>query len=143
MAGEPEPVFRLFWKQLELEPHLPSIFAADPAGGYLLVRDRPQLVTRLIDRSGERPREQGIYRDCDYAPIAHVEGGGLLDPRDQGWYQGALAARGAVTWSPVYRIASVERPGITAAKTVYGADLEALCGGPGGIPAGQGPASPL
>ncbi len=122
LTAERDAVFRLFWKQLQLEPQLLSIFAADPAGGFLLVRNRPQLVTRWIDRSGERPREQVIYRDQDYAPIAHIEGGGLFDPRDQGWYQGALAARGTVTWSPVYRIAAVERPGITAAKTVYGAD---------------------
>ena len=122
LTAERDAVFRLFWKQLELEPQLLSLFAADPAGGFLLVRDRPQLVTRWIDRSGERPREQVIYRDRDYAPIAHIEGGGLFDPRDQGWYQGALAARGTVTWSPVYRIAAVERPGITAAKTVSGAD---------------------
>ena len=122
LTAERDAVFRLFWKQLELKPQLLSLFAANPAGDFLLVRDRPQLVTRWIDRSGERPREQVIYRDRDYAPIAHIEGGGLFDPRDQGWYQGALAARGTVTWSPVYRIAAVERPGITAAKTVAGAD---------------------
>ena len=122
LTAERDAVFRLFWKQLALKPQLLSLFAANPAGDFLLVRDRPQLVTRWIDRSGERPREQVIYRDRDYAPIAHIEGGGLFDPRDQGWYQGALAARGTVTWSPVYRIAAVERPGITAAKTVAGAD---------------------
>jgi adenylate cyclase len=122
LAADRDQVFRLFWRQLELSPQLLSIFAAEPSGGFLQVRDNPQLVTRYIDRGGPRPREQLIYRDQDYAPIAHIEGGGLFDPRETAWYIGALAAQGSVTWSSVYRFTSVQKPGVTAAKTVYGDD---------------------
>ena len=122
LAADRDQVFRLFWRQLELSPQLLSIFAAEPSGGFLQVRDNPQLVTRYIDRSGTRPREQLIYRDQDYAPIAHIEGGGLFDPRESAWYIGALAAQGNVSWSSVYRFTSVQKPGVTAAKTVYGED---------------------
>jgi hypothetical protein len=122
LAADRDQVFRLFWRQLELSPQLLSIFAAEPSGGFLQVRDNPQLVTRYIDRSGPRPREQLVYRDQDYAPIAHIEGGGLFDPRETAWYIGALAAQGSVTWSSVYRFTSVQKPGVTAAKTVFGDD---------------------
>lgn len=122
LAAERDQVFRLFWRQLELSPQLLSIFAAESTGGFLQVRDNPQLVTRYIDRSGPRPREQLVYRDQDYAPIAHIEGGGLFDPRETAWYVGALAAQGNVSWSSVYRFSSVNKPGLTAAKTVYGKD---------------------
>jgi adenylate cyclase len=122
LGADRDQVFRLFWRQLELSPQLLAIFAAEPAGGFLQVRDNPQLVTRYIDRSGARPREQLVYRDQAYAPIAHIEGGGLFDPRESPWYIAALAAQGNVSWSSVYRLSSVDKPGVTAAKTVYGAD---------------------
>ncbi len=120
LAADREQVFRLFWRQLELSPHILSIYVADPSGGFIQVRDSPQRVTRFIDRSGERPREQLIYRDRAYQPIAHVEGGGLYDPRERPWYIGALAAQGNLSWSSVYRFSSIEKPGITASKTVPG-----------------------
>lgn len=116
-----DQVFRLFWRQLELEPNLFSIYAADPAGNLLQVRESPQLVTRYIDRSQDPPHEQVIYRDRDYQPIARITGGALYEARDQAWYIGAMAAQGNVNWSPVYRFSSTGHWGLTASRAVYDA----------------------
>lgn len=117
-----DQIFKLFWRQLELDPQLQSIYLATPDGGFLQVRAQPQLVTRIIERSGERPREQLIYRDRGYQPIAHINGGGLFDPRNRAWYVGALAAQGNVTWSSVYRFSTVDKPGVTASKAILDPD---------------------
>jgi len=117
-----DQVFRLFWRQLELEPQLESVYAADPSGSFLQVREQPQLVTRFIDVSGERPVEGLIYRDREYEPIAHINGGGLYDPRDTNWYIGAMAAQGNLYWSSLYRFSGTSKLGFTAAKAVYRKD---------------------
>jgi adenylate cyclase len=117
-----EQVFRLFWRQLQLEPQLLSMYASDPAGNFLQVREQPQLVTRFIERSGDKPVEGLIYRNRHYEPIAHINGGGLYDPRDTSWYIGAMAAQGNVYWSSVYRFSGTGKLGFTAAKAVYRED---------------------
>lgn len=117
-----EQVYRLFWRQLGLSPQIFSIYAADPSGGLIQVRASPQPVTRFIDRGGDGVREQLIYRDRDYNPIAHIPGAGRYDPRERAWYIAGLAAQGNVSWSSVYRFASVDKPGITASKAVLRPD---------------------
>lgn len=117
-----DQVFRLFWRQLEIEPQLESVYAADPSGNFLQVREQPQIVTRFIDVSGERTVEGLIYRNRDYEPIAHINGGGLYDPRDTNWYIGATAAQGNLYWSSLYRFSGTAMLGFTAAKAVYRQD---------------------
>jgi hypothetical protein len=77
------------------------------------------LVTRFIDRSTATPAEQSIYHNLKYEPIAHINGGGLYDPRESSWYAGAVAAGGEIYWSSLYRFSSTGKLGLTAAKAVY------------------------
>jgi len=114
-----DQLMRLFWRQLELQPHLFSIYLADADGGFVQVRHQPQLVTRYIVRNGDSPQERLIYRDRDYQAIAHINGGGLFDPRNTRWYEDALAAEGNVVWSQVHRFPETGKLGVTASRSIY------------------------
>jgi hypothetical protein len=95
-----EELLRLFWRQIHLTPQLLSLYVADHRGSFVQAREQPQLVTRVIDRTAERPREALVYRDRDYRAIAHINGGGLYDPRERPWFQ-AARPDGRVYWSDV------------------------------------------
>ena len=122
-----QALFRLFGRQLSLLPEIESIYVAGPEGDFIQVRSAPQKVTRLIRRreqpDGRAPRaiERLIYRDADFAPIAHINGDASYDPRQRDWYSQALAAEG-LQWSSVYPFASTGEPGMTAAVAVRGPD---------------------
>lgn len=118
-----QALFRLFGRQLSLLPELESIYVAGPEGDFIQVRSVPQKVTRLIRRQGQpdgrasQAIERLIYRDADFAPIAHINGDASYDPRQRDWYRQALAAEG-LQWSAVYPFASTGEPGMTAAVAV-------------------------
>ena len=125
-----ESLYRLFWRQLQLQPELLSIYAASPAGNLVQVRMQPQRVTRYIQRSDDKTVEQLIYRDRDYNPIATIDGGGLYDPLKASWYLGATDAGDKVHWSNIYRFSESGQAGVSAAKAVYDKDgnLDAVLG---------------
>jgi adenylate cyclase len=112
-------VLRLFWRQLELQPELLSIYKADPDGNFLQVSHQPRPVTRIIEHRDDQVFDRFVYRDAGFQPIAHLNGGGLYDPRSSGWYQRAIEAAGEVAWSPVYRFEQTGKLGVTAARVVF------------------------
>jgi adenylate cyclase len=112
-----EELLRLFWRQIHLTPQLLSLYVADQRGSFVQAREQPQLVTRVIDRTAERPREALVYRDRDYRAIAHINGGGLYDPREGPWFQ-AARPDGRVYWSDVYRFSTTGKLGVTASKAI-------------------------
>ena len=125
-----DALFRLFWRQLQLQPELLSIYAASPVGNLVQVRMQPQRVTRYIKHSGEKAVEQLIYRDRDYNPIASIDGSGLYDPLKASWYLGAIDAENEVHWSNIYRLSETGQAGVSAAKAVFDKDdaLDAVLG---------------
>jgi adenylate cyclase len=112
-----EELLRLFWRQLHLTPQLLSIYVADARGSFVQAREQPQLVTRVIDRASDPPREALVYRDREYRPIAHINGGALYDPREEAWYRTA-GPDGRPRWSEVYRFSTVGKEGITASRAI-------------------------
>lgn len=115
-----QTLFRVFETQLRLAPRLQSLYAADGNGSFVQVRRMPQLVTRVIDRSdADAPVEHLIYRDTAFQPIAHINGGGLFDPRGRDWYRGAVNTPGAPYATDVYRFDTDGMPGLTVARTLH------------------------
>ncbi|MEA3640640.1 MAG: cache domain-containing protein [Lamprobacter sp.] len=114
-----QALFRLFGRQLQLLPGLAAIHVAGPGGDLIEVRNRPRFASRLIrpDDQGAAATERLVFRNRAFEPIAHINEPAADDPRDQAWYQQALAADGLI-WSPVYRFAAAGEPGVTAALAV-------------------------
>ncbi len=111
----------LFGLQLALMPQLHAIHVSDTQGNLVMVRDEPQLLSRLIDRRGPVSKEATIYRAADFTPIAHVEGNADYDPRQRGWFIGAQRAAGQPYWSEIYRFIDTKKLGVTLAQAVTAA----------------------
>lgn len=114
-----QALFRLFARQLQLLPGLASIHVAGPGGDVIEVRRTPRFASRLIrrDEHGAAATERLVFFNRAFEPIAHIDEPTAYDPREQAWYQRALAADG-LAWSPVYRFADAGEPGFTAAVAV-------------------------
>jgi adenylate cyclase len=112
-------LLRLFWRQLELQPELLSIYMADSAGTFVQASLEPRPVTRMIEQREGEVLDRLVYRNSEYQPIARLSGGGLYDPRLAGWYQRAIEAEGKVAWSSVYRFEQTGKLGVTAARAVF------------------------
>ena len=112
-----DELLKLFWRQIHLTPHHLSVFVADDQGNFVQSRKLPQLVTRVIDRRGGIPREDLVYRDVTYRPIARVEGQGAFEPRERPWYVNTTGEP-RVHWSELYRFSGTGKLGITASYPV-------------------------
>ncbi len=116
-----EELLELFWRQIHLTPHHLSVFVADDQGNFVQSRKLPQLVTRVIDRRSAFPREDLVYRDAAYRPIARVDGPGTFEPRERPWYRNTTAEP-RVHWSGLYRFSGTGKLGITASYPITDAD---------------------
>ena len=112
----------LFWTQLSRSAQIESMYAADAEGSFLLVGKQPQVMTRLIDRAGDTPVEQTVYRNERFQPIAHISGDAAFDSRTRDWYQGAIAEPDSVFWTSIYRFENDGMLGITIARAVTDRD---------------------
>jgi adenylate cyclase len=121
IIADQDELLRLFWKQAQLTPQILSIFVGDRRGSFVQARKLPQLVTRVIDRSGDVSGERLVYRDSGYRPIAHITGDAAFDPRTRRWYAVAKAD-GRVRLSQVYPFSSTQELGVTAVLALPGPD---------------------
>lgn len=105
---------KLFWQQIQLEDTVNSLYVADQAGRFLMVK------AGANDSVHIRDRDQGrlIYGLDDQGQRTQLLDVVQYDPRQRPWYQAALE-KGIATWSPVYLFASEPVLGVTSAVPIY------------------------
>lgn len=109
-----EAWLKLLWKQLHLNENLDSIYLADTKGGFLIARRTPRLSTSVLVRNGEQAKENVVYREASFQPVAHIEKDTDYDPRVRPWYQRALESKHSKpVWSDIYRFATADKTGLS------------------------------
>ncbi len=109
-----EQLEKLFWQQIQLEDTVNSLYVADQAGRFLMVKAGKNDSVHIRDR--DQPRL--VYSLDDQGQRTQLLDSVPYDPRQRPWYQAALE-KGIATWSPVYLFASEPILGITSAVPIY------------------------
>lgn len=114
----------LLWTLLQQSPELDSVYVADIDGRMLMVTRHPAPAVRRILVDPEHTTETWEYKPLPDSATdtqqryrtERVEAfRSAYDPRKRGWFQSALAKKGASVWTSPYVFAAAQELGVTYA----------------------------
>ncbi len=108
-----ERLWGYMWEQMSVLPQVQSIFVADSLDNYVQVRREPQLATRYIDHTQEKPVEKWMFRGSDYSLIESEIKTPNFRPSSRPWYINTQTEQ-KVYWTDVYLFTTAQTPGISA-----------------------------
>jgi len=123
--GDSLQMSRFFHNQLTVYPHFAGIYIGRPDGSFIYVnRDASRVPNGFrvkhisIDEQGRDVEMR--YFDETFSQIDRVKApSDIYDPRDRPWYRSAIKTDELI-WTPAYLFFTSQKPGVTAARSVYG-----------------------